>query len=171
MAGQVTGIGPQGTIEVPFGKGGLRKIGLPEHSRVLSLYGVGQWTALLVVSEIGEIGRFPSAKHLCSCAGLVSSVHVSGNTSYTRHIIKQGSRWLRCALVEAAHHAIQRPPYRSFYQKTAKRRGKTIAKVAVARKLLKAIYHMLKEQQALATKEEESSSTDLGRARCGVMVP
>jgi len=136
-------------------------------NRLLCLHGVAEWTALLIVSEIGEIGRFPSAKHLCSYAGLVPSVHVSGNTSYTGHITKQGSKWLRWALVEAAHHAIQRPPYRSFYQNTAKRRGKAIAKVAVARKLLKAIYHMLKEQEALATKEAQNSNTDLGRARCG----
>jgi transposase len=139
-------------------------------SRLLSLYGVGEWTALLIVSEIGQIRRFPSAKHLCSYAGLVPSVHVSGTTSYTGHIAKQGSKWLRWALVEAAHHAMKQPPYRAFYQRTVHRRGKAIAKVAVARKLLKAIYHMLKEQETLGTKEEETSSTDLGRARFGVMV-
>jgi transposase len=116
-------------------------------SRLFSLYGIGRWTALLIVSEIGDIGRFPSAKHLCSYAGLVPSVHVSGNRSYTGHITKQGSKWLRWALVEAAHHAIKKPPYRTFYQRTAKRRGKAIATVAVARKLLKSIYHLLREEE------------------------
>lgn len=137
--------------------------------RLFSLYGIGKWTALLIVSEIGDIGRFPSAKHLCSYAGLVPSVHVSGNTSYTGHITKQGSKWLRWALVEAAHHAIRKPPYRAFYQKTAKRRGKAIAKVAVARKLLKAIYHLLREETTSSLNEDREAMS-LGRARCGVMV-
>jgi len=113
-------------------------------SRLLSIYGIGRWTALLIVSEIGEIGRFPSAKHLCSYAGLVPSVHVSGNTSYTGHITKQGSKWL----MEAAHHALRKPPYRAFYQKAARQRGKPIAVVAVARKLLKVIYHILREEES-----------------------
>jgi transposase len=131
-------------------------------ARLLPLYGIGKWSALLIVSEIGEIERFPSAKHLCSYAGLVPSVHVSGTTSYTGHITKQGSKWLRWALVEAAHHAIKKPPYRVFYQRTAKRRGKAIARIAVARKLLKTIYHLLRE--------EEKTKVSLGQARRGVMV-
>jgi len=138
-------------------------------SRLLELYGVGEWTALLIVSEIGDIRRFPSAKHLCSYAGLVPSVHVSGNTSYTGHITKQGSKWLRWALVEAAQHAIRKPPYRAFYQRTAKRRGKAIARVAVARKLLKAIYHLLREERS-SSGDEDRETISLGRARMGVMV-
>jgi transposase len=122
-------------------------------SQLLSIYGIGRWTALLIVSEIGEIRRFPSAKHLCSYAGLVPSVHVSGNTSYTGHITKQGSKWLRWALVEAAHHALRKPPYRAFYQKTSRRRGKPIAVVAVARKLLKAIYYILREEESSFVRE------------------
>jgi len=131
-------------------------------SRLLSIYGIGRWTALLIVSEIGEIGRFPSAKHLCSYAGLVPSVHVSGNTSYTGHLTKQGSKWLRWALVEAAHHAIRKPPYRDFYQKTAKRRGKAIATVAVARKILKAIYHVLRKEEKSLPRDEEKGRMSLG---------
>lgn len=138
-------------------------------SRLLELYGIGKWTALLIVSEIGDIGRFPSAKHLCSYAGLVPSVHVSGNTSYTGHITKQGSKWLRWPLVEAVHHAMRKPPYRAFYQKTAKRRGKAIAKVAVAQKLLKAIYHLLREKRS-SSRNEDRETMSLGRARSGVMV-
>jgi transposase len=138
-------------------------------SRLLEFYGIGEWTALLIVSEIGDIGRFPSAKHLCSYAGLVPSVHASGKTSYTGHITKQGSKWLRWALVEAAHHAMRKPPYQDFYQRTAKRRGKAIAKVAVARKLLKAIYHLLRKERS-SSQNENREVMSLGRARCGVMV-
>jgi len=139
-------------------------------TRLLCLRGIGKWRAFPIVSEIGEIERFPSAKHLCSYAGLVPSVHVSGNTSYTGHITKQGSKWLRWALVEGAHHAIRKPPYRDFYQKTAKRRGKAIATVAVARKILKAIYHLLRKEQKSLPRDEKKGRISLGQARCGVMV-
>jgi transposase len=79
-------------------------------ARLFSLFGIGKWSTLLIMSEIGEIERFPSAKHLCSYAGLVPSVHVSGTTSYTGHITKQGSKWLRWTLVEATYHAVKKPP-------------------------------------------------------------
>jgi hypothetical protein len=64
---------------------------------------------------------------------------------------------------------MRKPPYRAFYQKTAKRRGKAIAKVAVARKLLKAIYHLLREERS-SSPNEDRETMSLGRARRGVMV-
>ncbi len=67
-----------------------------EEARLLmSIPGIGYYSALLIVSEIGDIRRFPSARKLCSYAGLVPSVHSSGGRTRYGSMTKQGSRWLR----------------------------------------------------------------------------
>lgn len=107
--------------------------------------GVGYYTALLILSEIGEIERFPSARHLCSYAGLVPSTYASGNTIRHGGITRQGSRWLRWALVEATIHAVRQPgALREFYERLRVAKGVQAARTAAARKLLKAVYWMLK---------------------------
>ena len=140
----------------------------PRAQRLTKLYGIGPYLALLIVAEIGDITRFPRAKSLCAYAGIVSSVHNSGQTSYTGSITKQGSKWLRWALVEAAQHACRRPPFDRFYQRIKARRGPKIAKVAVARKLCATIYHMLVEDKD-ATPMSVEGSEFVGQT-VGVMV-
>ena len=66
---------------------------------LMTIPGVGYYSALLIKSEIGDVKRFPSAKQLCSYAGLVPSTHASGNSCYHGHITKQGSKWLRWILI------------------------------------------------------------------------
>jgi transposase len=113
---------------------------------LMSVPGVGYYSALTIISEIGDVKRFPSAKQLCSYAGLVPSTYASGNTCYHGHITKQGSRWLRWILVESAIHAVKRPgPLRRFYHKVERKKGGKVAKIAAARKLLEWMYHMLKD--------------------------
>jgi len=104
---------------------------------LMTVPGVGYYSALTIKSEIGDVKRFPSAKQLCSYAGLVPSTYASGNTCYHGHITKQGSKWLRWMLIEAAIHAVKRPgPLRRFYHKLERKKGGKVAKVATARKLL-----------------------------------
>jgi len=113
--------------------------------------GVGYYSALLMVAEIDGVERFPDARHLCSYAGLVPSVRASG--SYTRlgHITKQGSPWLRWILVELCQKAASRPDFLgAHYRRIARRKGNGAAKVATARKLLKTIYHMLRQGKSFA---------------------
>jgi transposase len=113
---------------------------------LMTIPGVGYYSALMIKSEMGDVKRFPSAKQLCSYAGLVPSTYASGNTSYHGHITKQGSRWLRWILIEAAIHAVKRPgPLRRFYFKIERKKGGKVAKVAAARKLLEWIYHMMRD--------------------------
>ena len=64
------------------------------------------------------------------------------------HITKMGSPWVRFVPGEAAQRAKTRPPFATFYAQTAARRGKHIATVAVARKLLARSFHLLTELQA-----------------------
>ena len=64
--------------------------------------GVGRYTAMLIIAEIGDINRFPTARHLCSWAGLTPTVRSSDGKARLGHISRQGSPALRWALVEAA---------------------------------------------------------------------
>ncbi|MGH9437221.1 MAG: transposase [Terriglobia bacterium] len=65
--------------------------------------GIGPFIALLLVAEIGDIRRFPTAKHLASYTGLVPSLYASAEHRWGGAITKQGSSLLRWALVQAAH--------------------------------------------------------------------
>jgi len=107
--------------------------------------GLGYYLALLVLAEIGDVSRFPTARHLASYAGLVPSTYASGGVVRHGAITKQGSRFLRWALVEAAMHAVRRPgPLQEFYRRLLVGKGAQKARVAVARKLAKAVFWMLK---------------------------
>ena len=129
---------------------------------LMTIPGVGYYSALLIKSEIGDVNRFPSAKRLCSYSGLVPSTHQSGNVSYHGHITKRGSKWLRWIMIEAAIHAAKRPgPIRRFYYKVQRKKGGQIAKVATARKLLEWIYHMLRDGKSY--QEVERVVAELGR--------
>ena len=108
--------------------------------------GVGRYIAMLVIAEVGDITRFPSARHLCAWAGLTPTVRSSDHRTRLGHISGQGSPALRWALVEAAQHTpTGGGPLRASYERIAKRRGKQIAKVAVARKILTLCYYGLRD--------------------------
>jgi transposase len=108
--------------------------------------GVGEYTAMLVIAEIGEIERFPTARHLCSWAGLTPTVRSSDRTVRMGHISHQGSVALRWALGQAAQTAARpRGPLREDFERIAKRRGRPIAKVAVARKILTLCFYGLRD--------------------------
>ncbi len=104
---------------------------------------------MTVLAAIGAIERFPSAKQLVGYAGLGAGVHASGETYRTGGITKDGRRELRWVLVEAAQTAVRSHPYwRALYARLERRIGAGKAIVAVARKLLVAIWHVLSTQQA-----------------------
>src|SRR5215207_6298995 len=108
--------------------------------------GVGRYTALLIIAEVGDISRFPSARHLCSWAGLAPTVRSSDGKARLGHITGQGSPALRWALVEAAQHSARGGgPLRQAYERITKRRGKSVAKVAVARKILTLCFYGLRD--------------------------
>jgi transposase len=111
--------------------------------------GIGPYTALLVYSEIGEIGRFPSAEKLCRYAGLVPSVDQSGPRTRRGKIAKDGSKLLRWALVEAVWVHLRYDTHLTrYFHRLARRKGKDGRKqaaVATARKMLHVIYAMLRD--------------------------
>ena len=104
---------------------------------LMTIPGIDYYSAPLITSEIGDIHRFPSAKQLCSYAGVVPSTYSSGSSTFHGHITKQGSRWLRWIVAEAVVHCINKPGHvQEFYQRVQKRKGVKIAKVATRRKIL-----------------------------------
>ncbi len=109
------------------------------------LPGVGEFTALVILAETGDISRFSSARKLAAWAGLTPTVRGSDRTVRHGRISKQGSAWLRWALGQAAQTAKRHPGFAPIYQAIAGRRGKQIATTAIARKLLTRAYHLLSE--------------------------
>ena len=97
--------------------------------------GIGPFIALLLVAEVGDVRRFPTAKHLASYTGLVPSLYASGEHRWGGAITKQGSTLLRWALVQAAHQAARSARFSAYYQRQRERLGAAKAIVALARKL------------------------------------
>jgi transposase len=115
----------------------------PRVKVLTQLPGVGPFTALVLLAEIGDITRFGSARKLASWAGLTPTVRGSDRTVRHGHISEQGSVWARWALCEAAQTAKRHPQFAASYQAIARRRGKKIATTAIARKLLTRACHLL----------------------------
>ena len=118
----------------------------PGYRVIQQIPGVGPTWAAVFVAEIGDVTRFASARHLCSWAGLTPRHRESDTTVHRGPITKQGSTLVRWAAVEAA----QRIPASAGWlagpraQITA-RRGRNIATVAVARRLLTLVYYGLRD--------------------------
>lgn len=113
------------------------------------LPGIALLTALTILAAIGPIERFEDAKHLVGYSGLGASVHDSGQTHATGHITKAGRRDLRGAMVDAANAAERHHPFwKKEFERLAFRLGRSKAIVAIARRLLVAVWHILKHEVA-----------------------
>jgi transposase len=100
------------------------------------LQGLGPILALTVRAEVGDIARFATGPALASYAGLVPRVERSADRGYHGRITKQGSPWLRWALVAVAMHAIKRTDATGRWaRRLAVRKGPYKARVALARVL------------------------------------
>jgi transposase len=134
----------------------LRRLGAdhPYIPLLMTTPGIGWVLAYTIAAEIGDIDRFPSPKKLCGYTGLCPRVDQSGDRDWRGSLAKNGPKYLRWALVEAAIHAACHPAYQDHYQRTkarlGKQRGPKVARVEIARKLTEAIWHMLTTQQPFA---------------------
>jgi transposase len=114
--------------------------------RLMTHPGVGPLTALAFELVIGTPERFPCGKQIASYVGLVPSEESSGERRRLGHISKQGNALLRCLLVEAAQVTVRsEPQWRNRFFHLALRRGRKIAKVAMARKLAVHLYWMWRQ--------------------------
>jgi len=122
--------------------------------------GVGPTLAAIFVAEIGDVHRFPTPRHLCSWAGLTPRHRESDTTVHRGRITKQGSALVRWAAVEAAQKI---PAWAGWLTRTragiTTRRGRNIATVAVARKLLTLVYYGLRDGhiRALARARQQAA--------------
>lgn len=113
---------------------------------LVQIPGIAWLTALTLLGAIGDISRFPTAKHLVGYAGLGTRVHDSGQTRRSGRITKAGRRDIRAAMVESAHTASRtHAHWREELARLEPRLGKNKAIVAIARKLLVTVWHVLSE--------------------------
>jgi transposase len=113
-----------------------------------SIPGVGDVTVDIVVSEVGDVRRFRSAKRVIAYAGLAPGQRESAGHSKEMGITKEGSRLLRWALIEAAWRLVrQSRRWQTSYEQLHKRRGKKKAIVAIARRLLGVMVALLRSGQ------------------------
>jgi transposase len=142
----------------------LRKAGA-EHRYVpllMTAPGIGWVLGYTIAAEIGDISRFPTPKKLVGYTGLCPSVDQSGAHDWRGSLAKNGPKYLRWALIEAAVHAAHHPVYAARYQRTKTRlgrqRGTQVARVDLARKLTEAIWHMLTTDKPFAPAGATSSA-------------
>jgi len=115
---------------------------------LMTMTGVGYFTAMLVMAEVGDVGRFRGDKEFASWMGLVPSVHQSGEKTRMGGVSGPGNKRLRWALVECAQAAVRFDPrFRGLYERVSRRRGSGCAVVAVAHEMARIMYFMLVREE------------------------
>lgn len=110
---------------------------------LMTIPGVGAYTALVLKAEIGDVHRFRNKRALCRYAGLVPAQHQSADHQRRGGITRQGSALLRWVMCEAATSAVNgSPAARAYFERLAQEKPKAVARVALARKLLAAVYRL-----------------------------
>lgn len=134
----------------------LRRLGAdhPDIELLVTLPGVAWVLGYTIAAEVGDIARFPTPDKLVGYTGLCPFVRQSGGRDERGPLAKNGPRYLRWALIEAAMHATRHPAYRERRARTVarlgRRRGRKVARVEIARDLAAAIWHMLTKRQPFA---------------------
>jgi transposase len=120
----------------------------PEVETLTELHGVGLYSAMIIISEFGEVTRFCTAKQAGAYTGLTPRVSQSGSHCHLGHISKQGSPWLRWILLEAAMKIVRQDVgLANFHHRIRKRSSAKIARVATARKLAEICWKRLRRWQ------------------------
>ena len=118
---------------------------LDGHKNLTSIKGIGDKSATILLSVIGDVADFADENKLAAYFGLVPRVSNSNETSHHGRITKRGSKIGRTTLVQCTLVAIKYSPYlRRFYSRIKQKRGSGKAIIATARKLLGIVYHTLK---------------------------
>ncbi|MBS3752732.1 MAG: IS110 family transposase [Anaerolineales bacterium] len=131
---------------------------------LMQIPGMGLILSMVVLSAIGDITRFSHPKKLVSYAGISAGVHTSGETNRSKPITitegtqsEEGRKELRWAMVEAAWAAIRSDPYwKGQFKRLEKRMHKNKAAVAIARRMLVSIWHILIKREPYHHFDEET---------------
>jgi transposase len=117
----------------------------PEIKRLATIPGIGHILSAVIWGEIGTLERFPSAEALVNATGMVSRLYQSGEVSLQGPITRQGSAWLRWALITAANCVTRsRSPLGRRYWSLRRRKRPNVAKAAVACSIARCVYGVLK---------------------------
>ncbi|MEI7529364.1 MAG: IS110 family transposase [Elusimicrobiota bacterium] len=120
----------------------------PEFRKTLTIDGIGEILGMTIMYEAGDMKRFDGVGHFASYARCVSSSRWSNGKKKGEGNRKNGNKYLAWAFIEAAHFAIRyNERIRNFYQRKTAKTNKIVAAKAVAHKLARACYHVLKEQK------------------------
>jgi len=117
-----------------------------------SMPGVSYFTATSLACRVGRVERFPRARSLANYWGLTPGCRNSGEaTQRLGNITKAGSGMARWLLAQVAHKVLRKDArLREWYKRIRRRRGSTIARVAVMRKLATIVWHMLSKRKTYA---------------------
>jgi transposase len=142
----------------------------PDMLNLMSLPGIGPFSAALIKSEIIDISRFATFNRLCAYAGLAPRVSASANKTFHGPLNVNRRKYLQWIVLENAFHFIKAVPrIEEKYIELKQRKGHNTAKVASAREMLKIIYHVLKEQRPFYFDKKESEIQSVAAtALCGV---
>lgn len=114
---------------------------------LMSMPGIGEYSSLLVLAEIGDIKRFKTAKQLVNYAGLCPGIHQSACREYSvpNHAV---NKWLKWILIECSGRASMLDGrFQNHYHRVKQRKGFQTARRSTARKMITIIYHMLKNEE------------------------
>ncbi len=133
----------------------------PRAQRLEKIRGIGIVSAVSIAARIGPVSRFKSAEDLIGYAGLAPGIHQSDQTRWNGRIGGPGTdRHLRHYLIEASLWARQIPRYKDAYERTQRRRGNRVARIVVARMLLRSIYRMLCKAEPFAPEATKRSAAE-----------
>lgn len=119
----------------------------PEFKQLLTVHGIGETLALTIALETGDISRFPSVGDFASYCRCVDSKHLSNNKKKGEGNSKNGNKYLSWAFVEAATFAVRYNELaRRFYQRKSAKKNKIVAKKALANKLARASYFIMRDK-------------------------
>lgn len=125
----------------------------PAVQRLMTIPGIGQLTAQVILAEVGDMKRFPTDKKFVGYTGLGISERSSGGKIRHGGIAKQGNTHIRWLLVEAAHKAkCSDPNLKRYFDRIAYRRGRNKATVALARKLAKICWYLIVKEESYDSK-------------------
>ena len=135
LDGQIRGL--EDRIELVVNKGDVEIVS--------SVPGVGKRSAAAILAEIGDAKRFRNGKQIAAWTGLAPSLYQSAGVCILGSIAKTGSKWLRWNMVEVAHAAVRvrESRFRALFLRVQAKKGKKTGYVAVARKMLTVIWHLL----------------------------
>lgn len=118
----------------------------PEYALLMSVPGIGRILATIILLETGTMDRFDTAGNFASYARCVDSQHMSNGKKKGQGNTRNGNKYLAWAFVEAAHFALRfNAGAKRFYERKKAKTNTAVATKALAHKLARACYHMLKE--------------------------